>query len=108
MNDQQIFTQIFSISASMLESYVEYAISRTSYVGNDGYYGALYSEHLDEEDIDAGVVIPEGQMLITYWDNDTCTVLMSEARYLAGLRAYLTTQQRNDLVTRLVNTYPNL
>jgi hypothetical protein len=108
MNHQQILEQIFSISASMLESYVEYATSRTSYVGNDGYYGALYPEHLDAEDIEEGVIIPEGQMLITYWDNDICTVLMSEVDYLAGFKAYLASKQRDDLIECLMETYPSL
>jgi hypothetical protein len=92
MNKSEIFTLLFSEWKN--ERLVEFVLKRTSYCGDNGYFGLDYPG--DPEDC-----IPNGCVEITYWAGEEKLMQIKEEEYIATLREHLIKEGCTELAFKL-------
>lgn len=102
MNKTEAIENIFNYDWPSDEQLVDFAERSTGFGGDDGYYGILYPEDLDEYDKKVnGDFIPEGFIEIYYWNGPEDIVHVEEQFYLQQLLTYLKKNASSTLVTRV-------
>lgn len=91
------------------EQLVDFAEQGAGFGGDDGYYGLLYPDDLDEYDKEVnGEFIPEGYIEVYYWNGPQDIIHVEESFYLEELLNYLKEKGNSILTSRVELLITNL
>ena len=103
MTKSEIFEQLFDFTSSDWpddEELVGYALTRTGYMGDNGYYGIEYWDDIDYETEDP---VKEGNILVNYTDGEQKDIQVSEDEYITELIKHLIKNNNQSLADKLIN-----
>jgi hypothetical protein len=100
MTETEAIRNLFLYSWPSDAQLVDYAEKGHGFGGEDGYYGVIYPNDLDEFDKANGETIQQGYLEIYYWNDPDSYIHVTEEQYLTELAGYLRTKKLLDLAVR--------